>query len=384
MIITMSAAAIAVAVAVAGIGRGETTSVAQTPKPVYRIVAVPDATSALAINRNGVVAGRAGGDAFTWDGRTLVRYSGVAISGFEGPYTAIATGIAGDGTAVGHVGTYQPLSMSGLELATAAVFRGGKISFLNKEQNGTFEADGINDRGDIVGEHGFRGFLRKAGGTLLEIAPLSTREEWNGTRASAIDNEGRFVGGTTIDVPNFHEPRTQADVPSIGMLPIHAFLATFEGKRQHMRDLGSIPGFRNTYATAISEDGVVAGYSGTESGPKWTAVYGPSHAWVWQNGRMHDLGVLHAGDSSFAYGVNDAGIIVGCSGRRPMPSNWRGRAPDTRAVRWVDKHIADLSALIPAGSGWTLRCARAINRRGWVAGDGTFEGRERAFLLIPN
>ncbi len=63
---------------------------------------------------------------------------------------------------------------------------------------------------------------------MLEIAPLSTREEWNGTRASAIDNEGRFVGGTTIDVPHFRQPQTQADMGEIDALPIHAFLASFD------------------------------------------------------------------------------------------------------------------------------------------------------------
>jgi probable HAF family extracellular repeat protein len=352
-------------------------------KPAYRIVAVPNATTARAINANGVVAGQAGNDAFTWDGRTLVRYPGVAITSMDGPYKAIATGIARDGTAVGHDGSYDTISMSGLHVATAAVFRNGTTTFLDRENNGTFEADGINDRGAIVGERGFRGFLRRPDGTMLEIAPLSTREEWNGTRASAIDNENRFVGGTTIDVPHFRQPRTQADMAEVDALPVHAFLASFDAYGRHMRDLGTIPGFRDTYATAISEDGVVAGYSGTVSVPKLTTLYGPSHAWVWQQGRMHDLGTLHAGESSYAYGINDAAVVVGCSGEDIAPLGSRLRPARERAVRWVDKRVQDLNALVAPGSGWTLHCARAINRRGWIVGDGTFKKRDRAFLLIP-
>ncbi len=37
--------------------------------------------------------------------------------------------------------------------------------------------------------NGYRGFVRYANGSEIEIQPLSTRDEYNGTRASAVNNE---------------------------------------------------------------------------------------------------------------------------------------------------------------------------------------------------
>jgi uncharacterized membrane protein len=84
---------------------------------------------------------------------------------------------------------------------------------------------------------------------------------------------------------------------------------------------------------------------------------------------MTDLGGSRAGDS-FAYGVNDANVIVGCSAGN--------------AVRWVDKHMRDLNTLIDPRPGWHLSCARAINRDGIIVGIGS-HGRsaELPVRLVP-
>lgn len=149
---------------------------------------------------------------------------------------------------------------------------------------------------------------------------------------------------------------------------IHAFLATFDGGAQRMRDLGALPGYPNTFATAIAEDGKIVGYSGTQSGPKWTRVSGPSHAWMWYNGRMTNLG-RWIGESSFAYGPNDRGVIVGCAG--------------DHAVSWVNKRIQNLNALVDQRSGWYLQCAYAINRSEVIVGTGTYHGMTLPIRLVP-
>ena len=336
---------------------------------------------ARAINASGVVAGQVGNDAYTWDGTHVVRYPGKFFgteNAFaDGTFSYQADAINRAGEAAGSGGTYNPISMSGLEYSTAMTFVRGAAGFLDVDQIGTYEVAGINDRGDLVGTDGFRGFVRLRGTPDKGIEPLSTREEFNGTRASAIDNEGRVVGGTTINVKWYREGMD--DYELLQKLPIHAFL--YGSDRSSMHDLGTIPGFLNTFATAINEDLTIVGYSGTSGFSKLTALYGPSHAWVWQRGHMTDLGTLHAGDSSYAFGVNDASVVAGCSGRGVVSD----AAPATyRAVIWENKHIEDLNDLIPPHSGWTLRCARAINRSGWIAGEGTYDGTPRAFLLEPN
>jgi len=45
--------------------------------------------------------------------------------------------------------------------------------------------------------------------------------------------------------------------------------------------------------------------------------------------------------------------------------------------------MRDLSELIPAGRGWTLEEATAINDQGQIVGAGLHHGRKRAFLLTP-
>jgi len=340
----------------------------------------------VAINRAGVVAGQSRDGAFTWADGRVTRYAPKKFFYLDGRYTSVATAINLPGVAVGSDGSYEPLVMSGLELATAVLFQNGKMTFLDssKEGTGTFEADGINDSGVIVGEDQYRGFVRYPDGREIIVRPLSTRTEWNGTRASAIDNEGNVVGATTIDVPWRLDVYAQRGPHSIGGLPIHAFWLRIESGKQHMTDLGSIRGFLDTYATAIAEDQTIVGYSGTKSGPKWSLVRGVSHAWVWQHGTMSDLGMLLHGDSSWAYGANDRGEVVGCSGA--SDEHWLGMPytdRPTRAVIWRNKRIADLNDLIPAGSGWRLLCAYAINRDGWIVGDGNYKGSHQAFLLKP-
>ncbi len=327
----------------------------------YRVLPVggDDASPirAMAVNERCVVAGSTADSAYTWDGAHLTVYPPVAISLLDGPYRSEALAINRSGVAVGEIGNGQPVVNSGLITETAVIFRDGKNVFIDDGITATFVASGIDNRGDMVGTEGYRGFYRRRDGTRIEIEPLSTRSEGNGTLATALDQEAHVVGGTTVDVPGD------------GDLPVHGFYLSFGGGRQHMRDLGALPDYPDTLATAINEEQTVVGYSGTASGPKWARVTGPSHAWVWQRGRMSDLGALADADSSYAWGINDGNVIVGESGNR--------------AVRWVNKRIEDLNHLIDPYSGWVLLRAHAINRDGAIVGDGTYKGAPRAFLLLP-
>lgn len=338
--------------------------------PLYRVEALAPSErgdgEARAINVAGDVAGRFDGSAFVWHAGAMTRIPAQRSFSLGDAFSSIATAIARDGTAAGHDGEYIPCSMSGLELASAVRFAHGEMSFVDRSRDGecSFEVDGMNDFGTLVGESGYRGFVRFANGREIVVRPLSTRPEYNGTRATAIDNEGHVVGGTTINVPPIGRPYASNDEAYV----IHAFFLTLDGDAQRMRDLGAIPGFRNTYATALNEDGVVVGYSGTTSGAKWTRVSGPSHAWVWQRGRMTDLGAGIIGDT-FAYGINDASVIVGCAGKN--------------AVRWMNKRMEDINALIDRRSGWHVKCARAINRSGMIAAIATHGGKSLPVRLVP-
>jgi len=45
--------------------------------------------------------------------------------------------------------------------------------------------------------------------------------------------------------------------------------------------------------------------------------------------------------------------------------------------------MTDLNDLLPPGGDWVLREARGINDLGHIVGFGTFQGVDRAFLLVP-
>jgi probable HAF family extracellular repeat protein len=117
----------------------------------------------------------------------------------------------------------------------------------------------------------------------------------------------------------------------------------------------------------ISQHGQVAGQG--------TNPAGQPRAFLWAGGDALDLGVPVAeGNLSRARGINDSGDVVG---------EWRigvGRQARFKAFLYEDGQMKDLNTLIPAGTGWDLTGAQAINENGQVVGAGTRSGQTRAFL----
>jgi probable HAF family extracellular repeat protein len=75
---------------------------------------------------------------------------------------------------------------------------------------------------------------------------------------------------------------------------------------------------------------------------------------------------------SRAAGINTAGQVVGSSYAAPYT---------TRAFLYSGGVMTDLNTLLPAGSGWVLQSANAINDHGQIVGQGTHNGQTHAFLL---
>lgn len=157
------------------------------------------------------------------------------------------------------------------------------------------QALGINDRGQIVGESGFRDaegrpfFWSK--GVMTDIGTLGGPTGF----AIAINNKGQVVGGADTTKPDPSNP---------GHVLAHAFIWT--GGRT--RDLGTIPGEPGSEAHGINNRGQIVGLAGG-------GADGKLHAILWQNGTAHALDKLippHSGWSlGEADGINDRGQIVG-------------------------------------------------------------------------
>jgi probable HAF family extracellular repeat protein len=96
-----------------------------------------------------------------------------------------------------------------------------------------------------------------------------------------------------------------------------------------IRDLGTLGGELTSDPTAINERGQIIGQRGATDN---------EHAFVWQDGKVTDLGTLRRHDrSSEARAINDQGQIVGISALCDPASGPTNRDCHPRAVLWTPK-----------------------------------------------
>jgi probable HAF family extracellular repeat protein len=121
-------------------------------------------------------------------------------------------------------------------------------------------------------------------------------------------------------------------------------------------DLGAPTGSRSE-PTAINDQGVIVGWNETADRSH--------HAFLWQNGAMTDLGTL-GGANSEATGINNSGQVVGWSDID---------GANRHAFLWQDGVMTDLGTL----RGGSSR-ADAINESGQVVGSSGSSGTEHVVL----
>ena len=116
-----------------------------------------------------------------------------------------------------------------------------------------------------------------------------------------------------------------------------------------MQDLGALEGDTESEAVAINNRGDVVGHSTGAAGTR---------AFLWtRDEAMQDLGTFPSGDYSRALAINDRGDVVGTS----------TSALGLRAVLWTKAGgMQDLNSSIPAGAGFVLATAVAINAQGAI------------------
>ena len=155
------------------------------------------------------------------------------------------------------------------------------------------------------------------------------------------------------------------DVNDSGQVVGHSTMGTFGGAAHaflytgdQMKDLGTLGG-ADSLANGVNDSGQVVGMAYTSSGHR--------RAFLYSGGQMQDLGTLPGYFSSEAYDINNSGHVVGTSSNTFY---------DSRAFLYSDGQMKNLGTL-----GGNRSHASSINDSGQVVGDSTTDTFElHAFL----
>jgi probable HAF family extracellular repeat protein len=299
--------------------------------------------NATSINDSGQIVGTSANHAFLWENGVMTDL------GTLGGNLSAANAINDRGQIVG-----ESTTSSGEK--HAFLWEHGVMKDLGTPGE-TSSAHGINRRGEIVGAisgKNLRGgaVQWKNGGRhfLGDLGPSGS-----GSTAIAINDNGEVVGVSSGLASN-----------SGGVVRAVIW------QRGAIHDIGTLGGLHST-ANAINIGRQVVG---------WAEIADQSTvAFLFEDGVMHDLGILpggvtQPGSGSQAAAVNERGQVVGLS------LNSKG---ENRAVIWENGQITDLNDGIPAAAGVVLARARAINNQGQIVveqQDNTTNST-KSFLLTP-
>jgi probable HAF family extracellular repeat protein len=301
---------------------------------------------------------------------------------------------------------------------------------------GPIHPHAINNRGQVVGQES--GHWMHAGPILWDAGEVIHLSPTAGS-AYDINDAGQVVGSSLNPATEWYEAFLWEDANGNGQ--------SDPGELQWLGTLGGVNDFNGSAANGINNLGHVVG----EACCEWNENGSVTYAVRWQNGGMVSLGTL-GGDSSTAYAINDHDQIVGWSqvegddaghaflwqdGRmsdlgadyyqsRARAINNAGQVvgfidwPDNFPFLWLPEpayglpaglntldlpgnqfginnlgHLVDgpilwkngvttnINTLFPADSGWSVANAADINDRGQITGRANYNGEGRGFLLTP-
>jgi probable HAF family extracellular repeat protein len=158
------------------------------------------------------------------------------------------------------------------------------------------------------------------------------------------------------------------DVAS-GLVSLFLAAASASGQYCTVKDLGSLStSVQQSAAYGINNSGTVVG---------WTSIRANRHAFLFEDGKMKDLGTLASDGSSdsMAFGINNRGQVVGASGL--------GVGRSFHAFLYDSDQMTDLGTLSSDPANHNSQ-ANAVNDRGQVVGYSETDGMQTHAFIYEN
>jgi probable HAF family extracellular repeat protein len=241
---------------------------------------------------------------------------------------------------------------------------------------------GLNDNGLVVGEainfqtSNYIGFLYN--GSSMVSLPYGPFIYF---AASDINNNGQIVGFGQDGSNNSYAAVYDGT----------NWLTLVEGRGNNINEKGWVTG--GTYRSAFIHDGTTVhdigvtlgtdsiGYAINENG-QVAGAYCCNNGNVWQaflydGTAAHDLGTLPNTNTSYAYGINNYGWVVGYS------DNDGAGGSSRHGFLYDGSTMHDLNGLLNSiSSGWVISFAGGINDKGQIAAYGTVNGSYPIPILL--
>jgi len=268
------------------------------------------------------------------------------------------------------------------------IFSSGNSSFLYNgarqpipnPPGGTFQANGLNNLGQVVGQVNYPNFVYAIGvytGGAVQVITGNANPTGHG-----INDAGQIVGDqsnyqaflysggtfTTINpLPGDFETVARG-INQAGDVLIYSSGTSGHAAIYSQGALTRVPGSEglNMQPEGINNSGQVVGYASDSNHPLPEAV-------LLSNGQATFLGAPLGGES-FANAINDSGVVVG---DMLLSATSLATVYDP-GTGWVN-----LNSVVINESGWSLELASSINSGGQIAGIGMHNGVSSAYLLTP-
>jgi probable HAF family extracellular repeat protein len=235
---------------------------------------------------------------------------------------------------------------------------------------GTFSSPlDINIHGAVAGvsvapDDVLRGFIWERG-VMTDLGSLGGPQ----AAGASINALGQVGGWSDLDTPArpsiFNQTSLFCNPPASGEPAVLCHATRWQHGR--LTDLGTLGGENSTVGNkGINDQGQVVGTAETTAvDPTGTDGSLKFHAFLWDRGKMRDLGTLGNAPDSLAVGINERGQVIGLS--LVNGSTFDGR--NGYGFIWQDGKMAALGTL-----GGSYSSPTAINNRGWIVGRSSLPG----------